>query len=114
MQYYQKLLKGAGDLALPILADGSTHAFHIFAIQTIHRDSLREYLQKKGIQTSIHYPIPPHLQSAFSYLNYLKGDFPIAESLARTELSLPIWPGMTTAQIEFIANNVKNFFSVYL
>jgi dTDP-4-amino-4,6-dideoxygalactose transaminase len=113
-QTYQKLLKGVGDLTLPIIAAGSTHVFHIFAVQTSHRDALRDYLQKKGIQTSIHYPVPPHLQPAFSYLGYRKGDFPIAENLARTELSLPVWPGMTTSQIEFISNQVRSFFSVYL
>jgi dTDP-4-amino-4,6-dideoxygalactose transaminase len=58
----------------------------------------------------IHYPIPIHLQSAYSHLKFKKGAFPISENLAETSLSLPIWPGMADNQICFIANKIKSFF----
>jgi dTDP-4-amino-4,6-dideoxygalactose transaminase len=58
----------------------------------------------------IHYPIPPHLQEAYNNLGYMKGDFPIAEEIGETCLSLPVWPGMTYEEIQHIAGKIKLFF----
>ncbi|MCU0322631.1 MAG: DegT/DnrJ/EryC1/StrS family aminotransferase, partial [Chitinophagaceae bacterium] len=59
----------------------------------------------------IHYPIPPHLQEAYQYLGYKKGDFPIAEEIADSCLSLPIYPGITEKEIEFVTEKIKIFFN---
>jgi dTDP-4-amino-4,6-dideoxygalactose transaminase len=59
----------------------------------------------------IHYPVPPHLQEAYQDLSYKKGDFPIAEELAETCLSLPLYPGLTDAQIEYVIEKVSEFFT---
>jgi dTDP-4-amino-4,6-dideoxygalactose transaminase len=73
-------------------------------IRSNRRDELQAYLESKGIGTMIHYPIPPHLQKAYESLGHKKGDFPIAEELADTSLSLPVWPGMSKNEVEFIGS----------
>jgi dTDP-4-amino-4,6-dideoxygalactose transaminase len=70
-------------------------------------------LTEKGIGTLIHYPIPPHLQKAYLHLGYDKGDFPIAEEIADTLLSLPLWPGMTLGQVTYVAKTIKDFYVRY-
>ena len=72
---------------------------------------MKEFLDKNGVGTSIHYPTPPHLQKAYKELGYKKGDFPIAEKLAKTSLSLPLYPGLEEGQIEFICEKISKFFS---
>jgi dTDP-4-amino-4,6-dideoxygalactose transaminase len=74
------------------------------------RDQLQQYLTKNGIGTLIHYPIPPHLQKAFAYLEHKAGAFPIAEEVASTCLSLPIWPGMSEADITIVCESIKTFY----
>ncbi|MGE0587547.1 MAG: DegT/DnrJ/EryC1/StrS family aminotransferase [Cyclobacteriaceae bacterium] len=106
---YAKELSGVGDLTLPPLNDNSV--FHQFVVRTEHRESLRRHLFQKGVGTMIHYPVPPHLQDAYRELNFQKGTFPVAEGLARTVLSLPIWPGLSEAQQEWVVTSVKEFFS---
>jgi dTDP-4-amino-4,6-dideoxygalactose transaminase len=89
-QLYHQLLSGVGDLILPELATGATSVFHLFVVRTQRRDALQQFLTEKGIGTLIHYPLPPHLQEAYKDLNYTTGDFPIAEEIANTCLSLPV------------------------
>lgn len=88
---------------------GEDNVWHIFPVFCENRDGLQCYLQGKGIMTQIHYPIPIHLQQAYQDLNYQKGDCPVAEHLAVTELSLPIWYGMTKEQIEEIVLALNQF-----
>jgi len=107
---YTNGLSDVKDIQLMSLAPNADSVYHLFIIRTPQRDELRAYLEKNGIGTQIHYPIPPHLQEAYASLGYKKGDFPIAEELAETCLSLPIWPGMTVDIIEIIASNMKKFF----
>jgi dTDP-4-amino-4,6-dideoxygalactose transaminase len=108
---YNKFLEGVGDLVLPRIGQGASHVYHLYVIRTNYRDKLQEFLNKKGIGTLIHYPIPPHLQKAYRHLNYKKRDFPIAENLANTVLSLPIWPGLKEKDIIFISDAIREFFS---
>lgn len=107
---YSKLLIGVGDIVVPFILNGAKHVFHLYVVRTSRRDELASFLNDRGIGTSIHYPIPPHLQEAYKELNYKKGDFPIAEELALTSLSLPLFPGMTEDQIELVVKNIKSFF----
>ncbi len=108
---YNNLLRGTGDLILPAVAQYATHVYHIYMIRTARRDGLMEYLNKHGIGTLIHYPVPPHLQNAYSPLNYKPGAFPLAEIIAKTCLSLPLYPGLKNEEIEYICNTIKKFFS---
>ena len=94
----------------PFVNSDSTHVYHLYVIKTDKRDELKEFLQQKGIGTAIHYPIPPHLQKAYSHLNFIKGDFPIAEKLANQSLSLPIYPGLINDQVDYICDSIKEFF----
>ena len=94
----------------PFVNSDSTHVYHLYVIKTDKRDELKEFLQQKGIGTAIHYPIPPHLQKAYSHLNFKKGDFPIAEKLANQSLSLPIYPGLSNDQVIYICDSIKEFF----
>lgn len=96
---YLKGLEGIGDLILPDTHPESTHVYHLFVIRTKQRDKLAEYLKERGIGTLIHYPVPPHLQECYKHLGYKQGDFPIAEEIANTALSLPIWPGMENQEV---------------
>lgn len=107
---YLKLLDGVGDLRLPVAAKEAYHAYHLFVIRTDRRDELREYLATRHIETAIHYPVPPHLQKSFAHLGFGKGDLPVTENIAETSLSLPLWPGMETSQVEYVCETIKNFF----
>ena len=109
---YDHNLKGVGDIILPSTLAGSTHVYHLYVIRTKWRDALQDYLTQKEIGTLIHYPIPPYLQEAYRQLGYKKGDFPIAEEIAETCLSLPIWPGMTDEQVSYVTNSVSSFFKL--
>ena len=103
-------LQGVGDLILPVTHPKSTHVYHLFVIRTDKRDELQNFLSNKGVGTIIHYPIPPHLQKAYENLGYTTGDFPIAERIAETSLSLPMYPGITESQIHQVVAGVKAFF----
>ncbi len=76
-----------------------------------YHSELQEYLNKNGIGTLVHYPIPPHLQEAYRHLSLYKGDFPIAEEIANTCLSLPIYPGLTIESVNTICEIIKQFFN---
>ncbi|TGE15561.1 DegT/DnrJ/EryC1/StrS family aminotransferase [Hymenobacter elongatus] len=107
---YNEQLADIPDLHLPIVAAGATHVYHLYVVRTSRRDELQKYLTEQGIGTLIHYPIPPHLQQAYRSMNFKVGDFPIAEELATTCLSLPMWPGMTEVEVKVVADAVHTFF----
>ncbi len=106
---YVEQLSGVGDLVLPSTADECSHVYHLFVVRTSRRDALIDHLRAKDVGTMIHYPIPPHLQPAFSWLGLLKGSLPVAEELSRTCLSLPLWPGMSDGQVAQVVESVKSF-----
>lgn len=104
-------LQDVGDLILPVTHPLSTHVYHLFVVRTDKRDQLQIFLTDNGVGTLIHYPVPPHLQRAYESLGHTKGDFPIAERMAETCLSLPMYPGITESQIHQVVAGVKAFFS---
>lgn len=83
------------------------HVWHLFVVRTKERDKLQKYLAEKGIQTLIHYPIPPHKQSAYQEWNKLK--FPITEQIHNEVLSLPISPVLTDDEINFVVKTINQF-----
>lgn len=107
---YNQLLSDEKDLILPMLTKNCTHVYHLYVIRTSQRDALQEHLKKNNIGTLIHYPIPPHLQNAYNDLKFKRGDFPLAEKMAETSLSLPLYPGLKISELEFIAGVIKNFY----
>lgn len=110
--WYNLHLSNIEGLILPIVADHATHTYHLYVVRTDKRDELIKHLTENEIGTLIHYPIPVHLQKAYSNLGFSKGDFPIAEEIADTCLSLPIWPGMNEEQVKFVAQKIKQFLQI--
>jgi dTDP-4-amino-4,6-dideoxygalactose transaminase len=107
---YNQHLANIGDLVLPTTAVGATHVYHLYVVRTARREALQQHLTQTGIGTLIHYPIPPHRQHAYAHMNLPEGAFPIAEELAATCLSLPMWPGMTDVHVQEVVDAVKAFF----
>jgi len=110
-QVYRELLSGVGDLVFQQEARYSTHVYHLFIVETEWRDALRKHLDEHEIQTSIHYPIPIHLQRAYEDLGYGEGDFPEAERLTKRMLSLPMFPELRPEQIERVKGEIEEFFA---
>ena len=107
---YQKLLGEASELIkLPNEPSWSKAVFHLYVAEVPNREQLQHHLSEAGIGTGIHYPIPLHLQNAYKDLGYRQGDFPVSEKAASHILSLPIFPGLTFAQQERVAQQVLDF-----
>jgi len=94
-------------IMLPSVPAWAEPVWHLFVIRHQDRDALKNRLFEFGIETGIHYPIPPHLQPAYADLGFRPGDFPITEAIHREVLSLPIWPGMTEGQVERVIRAVR-------
>ena len=98
-------------VTLPVVASGNTHVYNQFTIRTPKRDDLSAYLTKKNIGNRIYYPVPLHLQECYETLGYHKGDFPVAEQAAQEVLSLPIYPELTSDQLIYVTETIKQFFA---
>lgn len=104
---YRALLRDDVDIpASPRDQDARDHVHHLFVVATDGRDEIRAELDRAGIQTAIHYPIPVHLQKAYESLGYRAGQFPHAEAAARRLISLPLFPGMKSEQIEWVVSSL--------
>ena len=109
---YAELLKGVGDLILPDFPQNSEeHVFHLFVVRSKYRDEIVTFLNEAGVTVLLHYPSPIHFHGAFQYLGHKRGDFPIAEKLSETTFSLPLFPGITADQIDFVVKMCKTFFA---
>ena len=109
-ELYNKLLLDIPEIETPKIKSHNKHVYYVYTIKTKERDSLQEFLAKNGISTQMYYPIPLHLQEAYRFLGYKKGDFPKAEQYANEVLSLPMYPELTEEQISFICKKIKEFF----
>lgn len=104
---YDELL--AGVVKTPKLFPGREHVFHLYVIQLDRRDEVREKLRERGISTGVHYPHPIHQHSGFKIaVGDQSGQFPVAERAARRILSLPIFPGISDEEIEYVAYSLKD------
>jgi dTDP-4-amino-4,6-dideoxygalactose transaminase len=108
--WYSDHLADVGDVRLPAVPAGSEPVWHLYVIRTGRRDELAAFLRERGIQTGVHYPVPPHLVAPYSHLGYTSGSFPVAERLANEVLSLPIFPGMTEEQAATVVDGIASFF----
>jgi dTDP-4-amino-4,6-dideoxygalactose transaminase len=106
---YAELLKDT-PLQLPQVPAGYESAWHLYTVRLSRRDELKKFLDENKIGNAVHYPMPLHLQKAYASLGYKAGDFPAAEQASREVLSLPMFPELTDAQIERVADVVKAFF----
>ena len=107
----QKYLAGIHNPAiiLPYVPEYAEPVWHVFAVRTEKRDELAQFLADRGIGTNKHYPIPMHLQDCYADLNIPKGALPIAEEISATELSLPMYYGMTDEEINYVIDAINNF-----
>jgi dTDP-4-amino-4,6-dideoxygalactose transaminase len=108
-QVARKYIEGITNPAIvtPIVKDWDAHVFHIFTIRCAERDRLQQYLTEKGVQTIIHYPIPPHRQECYKEWNELS--FPITEQIHREELSLPMSPVLTEEEVNTVIRVLNEF-----
>ncbi|MCD6460608.1 DegT/DnrJ/EryC1/StrS family aminotransferase [bacterium] len=110
-EYYTERLSDISGLELPKIADERSHVFHLYVISTDKRDNLQDYLAQLGVGTLIHYPIPIHLQQAYGYLGYKKGQFPNAEKSCSRILSLPLYPSLARSSQDIVIESIRKFFN---
>ncbi len=97
------------NLILPKVEENCSAIWHLFVVKCNNRDKFQKYLTANGVGTVIHYPIPPHLSEAYSYLRYKKGDFRITENYAETVLSLPLYNGMTKEENDYVIDVINRY-----
>ena len=107
-KYYIENISNS-NIILPKVKDWDSHVFHLFPIRCKYRDILQKFLTDNGVQTLIHYPIPPHKQECYKEWNNMI--FPITEKIHNEELSLPIGPTMKYEEIKYIVDTVNSFLS---
>jgi len=105
---YNQLLTGTPGLILPAEADYGHHIYHVYAVRVANRDTVLRKLGDRGVSAGIHYPVPVHLQNAYSSLGYKRGDFPVSEVCGETFLSLPMYPELTDQQIDTVVAALKS------
>jgi dTDP-4-amino-4,6-dideoxygalactose transaminase len=108
--HYQQTLEDS-PVATPIEKEGNMHVYHLYVVRVPKRDELLAHLEALGISCGVHYPIPIHLQEAFSDLGKGAGSFPVTERLASEILSLPMYPEMADSSVDTISDTISAFFS---
>ncbi len=96
-------------VTLPVTGPDMTHVYHVFAIRCENRDELEKYLNDNGIGTNKHYPIPMHMQGAYKDLNISEGALPVAETISKTELSIPMYYGMSEKEVDYVIEKINAF-----
>ena len=94
---------------IPYVLEDMLPVWHVYGIRCKERDALEKHLNKKGIGTNKHYPIPMHMQECYRDLNIPKGRLPIAEEISNTELSIPMYYGMTIKEIQYVIDAINEF-----
>jgi dTDP-4-amino-4,6-dideoxygalactose transaminase len=111
-QYYDEAFAGAGltkKIRLPVTVKNHRHIYNQYIVRTPDRDKLKAHLAEWGIGTEIYYPVPLHLQKCFAYLGYKPGDCPESERAAQETLALPIYPELTTTQLQYVVDTIARF-----
>lgn len=106
---YDRLLSEIPGIQTPIRDPRASHVFHQYTIRvgSGKRDAMKAFLQANGIASNIYYPVPCHLQNAVRFLDHKSGDFPTSEKASAEVLSLPIYPGLTTEGVNYVADTIK-------
>jgi len=111
-EFYDRKLSEIQEISIPARVSFSSHSFHQYTLKVPgRRDELQRFLQTKGIPGMVYYPMPLHLQEAYQYLGYRKGDFPVAEELSEQVLSLPMHTELTDEEQKYIVSAIREFFS---
>jgi dTDP-3-amino-3,4,6-trideoxy-alpha-D-glucose transaminase len=109
-RYYADALLGVGDLLLPHVPQASKPVWHVYPVRTHDPEALSAFLSGRGIATGRHYPEPPHLSPAYARLGHERGSFPVAEAVCDHVLSLPIFPGISEAQVDAVVTGIRDYF----
>jgi dTDP-3-amino-2,3,6-trideoxy-4-keto-D-glucose/dTDP-3-amino-3,4,6-trideoxy-alpha-D-glucose/dTDP-2,6-dideoxy-D-kanosamine transaminase len=108
---YDAALADLGDfIGVPTRRDAVKHVFHLYVVRAQRRDELLAYLNEKGVEAKIHYPIPMHLQEASAYLGYKKGDFPVSERDSESIITLPAHQHLTDDEVAYAIDAVRSFY----
>ncbi len=107
---YTSALREIPGLRVPSIAPWSSPVWHLYVVRLGRRDALMSYLERRGISTMIHYPVPPHLQTAYAEMGLEAGSLPIAERMHEEILSLPIGPTMSDDEVDYVIDGVRGFF----
>jgi dTDP-4-amino-4,6-dideoxygalactose transaminase len=99
-----------GHITPPAVTDGNRHTYHQYVIRASRRDDLQKFLAERGVASRVYYPLALHMQPCFASLGYKKGDFPVAESLTEDVLALPMFPELTLAEQERVADAMAEFY----
>jgi aminotransferase EvaB len=109
-KYFDRELRSISQIIIPNRDDDIYQVFHIYSICCQRRNELKNYLIENGVDAKVHYPIPMHLQPAANYLDHKKGDFPIAERIADSTISLPVHEFITRDQQDHVIKLIKDFY----
>ena len=103
--------QGLADVvSVPLENENEFHVYQTYMVKARRRDDLQSFLKTQGIESIVHYPIPIHLQPAAKSLNYKDGSFPVAEKLSREILSLPLYPGLSQSDQQFVIDKIHEFY----
>ena len=108
--YFDENLEAIPQIKIPLRNSDSYQVYHIYSVCCQQRDALARYLIDHGVDAKVHYPVPMHLQPAANYLGHKKGDFPVAENIADSTLSLPVHEFITLEQQERVVNLIRAFY----
>ncbi|HUL50673.1 MAG TPA: DegT/DnrJ/EryC1/StrS family aminotransferase [Gemmatimonadales bacterium] len=108
--YYSAALRDIAAVRTPVIASNNEHIFHQYTLRVERRDQLQEHLKSRGIGSAVYYPLPLHLQPCFADLGYRRGQFPEAERAAADVLSLPVYPELTRAQLDYVIDAISGFY----
>jgi len=108
--WYRQALGDLADVELPKEAAWARHVYHLYVVRAERRDALQAHLEKAGISTGLHYPMPLHLQKAYAHLGFGRGSFPHTERTSDRLLSLPMFPELTESDVGRVADSVRSFY----
>jgi dTDP-4-amino-4,6-dideoxygalactose transaminase len=108
--YYSAALRGVGDVRPLPVPEESDPVWYLYPLRTDSAERMQAFLSERGIGTGRHYPQPPHLSAAYASLGHGRGSFPVAEALSEQLVSLPVFPGITEAQLARVVDGIKEYF----
>ena len=109
-RWYDERLAAVPPVRCPHVASWAEHVYHLYVVRVPDRDRVLAHLHAHGVGAGLHYPVPLHLQPAYAHLGYREGDFPVTEAICREIISLPIYPELTEAQVDRVAEMLRSAF----
>ncbi len=108
--YYNSAFRGMSDVKTPFIEPSNESIYNQYTLRVSRRDALQEHLKSKGVGHSVYYPLPLHLQPCFEYLGYARGAFPESEKASAEVISLPIYPELTSSQLDEVIGAIREFY----